>query len=396
MYRIGHFSSGIFEAGGVASYITALSKFQQNSGHKIFYLIICGSGDEMKFMSTHSNQSPESLIFARDLTGLIEKIEMLQLSIFHLHSAVALPSPSESIIPMIRTVHVHTPYCPSGSRYLKRWQQPCDRPYSLGGCLRGHLIDRCGSMRLQNIWTGFERVWQEMETLPQIHTIANSEFVRTQMLRSGYPADKLHKLLLPAPAVQDYTPPPREDTPHFLYLGRIAPQKGWEWLLRSLTHLKIPIHLDIAGTGNEQQNQEIRDLATALGLNDRITLHGWVKPEQAQGLLQNARALIFPSVWHEPAGLVTLEAAAMGRAVIASDVGGIPEYGDRLSNVILVAANDQPGLVQSMERLAQDWQLACALGQRGRQNAIDHFSMAQHEQELMQLYQRAIADKKSS
>ncbi|MBW4553902.1 MAG: glycosyltransferase family 4 protein [Aphanocapsa sp. GSE-SYN-MK-11-07L] len=314
----------------------------------------------------------------------------MNLDILHIHAEFNLPFPSE--VSIVRTVHVHTPYCPSGSRYLNRWEKRCDRAYSLGGCLWGHLFDHCGSVRPQKLLAEFQRVRLEMESLPQILTIANSEFVRDQMLRSGYPADKVQTLLCPAPAAKAYVLPPAEGTPHFLFLGRIAPEKGWGWLLKSLSCVKIPVHLDIAGSGNEQQNRAIQVLAERLGLMDRVTFHGWINPQQAMRLLQQTRALIFPSIWHEPAGLVTLEAAAMGRAVIASQVGGIPEYGNRLGNVILVEASDQQGLTERIEHLAQDWQLASNLGYRGYQNAQQHFSIVQHEQQLMQLYQRAIAE----
>lgn len=386
MMRIGHYINGLNKPGGINRYIRSISLEQSLQDHNILY-----------FDSTFNGQKIDDSfcdipIILRDKHDLLKQIKRWNLDILHIHAEFNQLLPTG--ISIIRTVHVHTPYCPSGSRYLAASSTPCDRPYSLGGCLWGHLIDRCGSVRPQKLWAGFERVWQEMESLPHIHTIANSGFVRDQMLRSGYPSDKLHTLLLPAPEVQDYTLPPVEGVPHFLFLSRIAPEKGWEWLLRSMADVKIPVHLDIAGTGNDQQNRAIRLLAEHLELSERVTFHGWVQPEQAMMLLQQARALIFPSVWHEPAGLVTLEAAAAGRAVIASNVGGIPEYGDRLGNVILVAANDRLRLTESIEQLAQDWQLAVTLGQRGYQNAQKHFSMAQHEQDLMQLYQRAIADSK--
>jgi glycosyltransferase involved in cell wall biosynthesis len=96
--------------------------------------------------------------------------------------------------------------------------------------------------------------------------------------------------------------------------------------------------------------------------------------------------LIFPSVWHEPAGLVTLEAAAVGRAVIASNVGGIPEYINALNNGLLVMPNDIQGLTQAIELLARDEDLAAQLGQTGRQNVEKNFDLAAHVQAVMCIY----------
>ena len=225
-----------------------------------------------------------------------------------------------------------------------------------------------------------------MEILNKITTLANSEFVKNQMVLSGYTEDKIQILRLPAPAKKEYVAPPKEGIPHFLFLGRITPEKGYNWLLESLATVKHPVHLDIAGQGNSVQEQAIRSQAQSLGLNDRVTFHGWVNEEQVFALLKQARAVVFPSVWHEPAGFVTLEAAAAGRAVIASRVGGIPEYAECLKNALLVEPNDVEGLARSIEKLGLDYALAQQLGNNGREGVTKHFLLTDHVQELMELY----------
>jgi len=226
-----------------------------------------------------------------------------------------------------------------------------------------------------------------MQVLGEVRAIANSQFVKDQMLRSGYRADNISVLHLPAPDIAEYFPPEQEDVPHFVFLGRITPEKGLVWLLRALAEVKVPVHMDIAGSGNQKQEQEIRLLAERLGLMNRITFHGWVNEAQAIQLIQRARAVVFPSVWHEPAGFVSLEAAAAGRAIVASKVGGIPEYAGRLQNALLVEPNDVYGLARSIEQLATDWSEAKQMGEQGRQMAKEHFSLEKHLEELMRLYE---------
>jgi glycosyltransferase involved in cell wall biosynthesis len=165
-----------------------------------------------------------------------------------------------------------------------------------------------------------------MDALKEVPAIANSQFVKDQMIRSGYSADNIRVLHYPAPEIGDYFPPEQEMYRILFFLGRITPEKGFVWLLRALAEVKVPLHMDIAGSGNQEQEQAIRRLAERLGLMNRITFHGWVNEAKAIQLIQGARALVFPSVWHEPAGIVSLEAAAAGRPIIASSVGGIPEY----------------------------------------------------------------------
>jgi len=65
-------------------------------------------------------------------------------------------------------------------------------------------------------------------------------------------------------------------------------------------------------------------LVNQLGLNNRVTWHGWCNSERMDVLYQQCFAIIFPSVWPEPAGLITLEAYARYRPVIASKLVEFP------------------------------------------------------------------------
>jgi len=381
---IGHYMYGIWHPGGIATYIRRISKAQRAAGHTVNYLDSCP-------FTGLQDEAVDLPIVVRDDNDLFIQAKAYGLDILHLHTNVGVIPPGST--PVIRTIHSNSPYCPSGSRYLKRWGQACDRAYSLGGCLWGHLVDHCGSIRPQRFYPGFQSTWQEMHTLSEVPAIANSQFVKDQMIRSGYPADNIHVLHCPAPELGDYFPPEQEDVPHFVFLGRITPEKGFVWLLRALAEVKVPIHLDIAGVGNQEQEQTIRRLAERLELMNKITFHGWVNEAKAIQLLQRSRALVFPSVWHEPAGIVSLEAAAAGRAVIASSVGGIPEYTGRLQNALLVEPNDVQGLAQSIEQLATDSSLTKRMGAEGRKMAKEHFSLEKHLEELMSLYKLAVERK---
>jgi glycosyltransferase involved in cell wall biosynthesis len=403
--RIAHFLPNMWLPGGMGQYIQRLSQAQHQAGHEIFFVDPAATTNQQAF----GQQIP---IAAKPMQAWLDHLPDLGIEILHVHAALSgEPSVLEQTLAnhpnfkVLRSMHNHGAYCPSGSRYLQNWKQPCDRQYSITGCLWGHLIDHCGSVRPPQIAAGFQRIQQELQTLAQIPTIANSTFVKQQMVRAGYAADQIHVALLPAPAQSPQSSKrserPTQKVPpsrlvRFLYLGRLTPQKGWPWLLKAfaqLSSLPIPCHLDIAGTGSVEQEQALRTLAQHLQLADKITLHGWVESSQAQELLHQCRALIFPSVWHEPAGLVTLEAAAAGRAVIASNVGGIPEYAQALGNSLLVEPNDIAGLATAMARLTTDTQLAEQLGQTGQNQVNQLFSLDQHERTIMHLYQQALASK---
>lgn len=378
--RIGHYNYDIWAQGGVASYIWRVGQAQAETGHKVHYY--------SQIHSNHKNNL-EKPSLVKDESALFHKALEDKLDILHLHSPVtSLPLNG---LPIIRTVHGHAPFCPSGSRYLGRWQQPCNRAYHPCSCLWGHIIDRCGSARPPNLYSNFQQTKTEMKLLRHIPVIAVSSFVREQMIRSGYPEDNIQVLHSFAPNAHQYVPPPQLGIPRFLFLGRLSPQKGPDWLLRALKEVKQSIHLDIAGDGYILP--ELKRLVSQLGLEDQVTFHGWVNQPRIMNLIQSTRAIIFPSLWHEPAGLVTLEAAAAGRAVIASNVGGIPEYASFLQNALLVEPGSISDLAQKISRLASDWNLSYQLGKQGRERAEAKFSVGDYLSRLTSTYEKTILSK---
>ena len=373
--KIGHYAHGIWLPGGVASYIRRISREQIRLGHDVVYFDLASAGQT-------TDDESERVCFARDEDELFQLAVRQNLDILHVHSTL---TPRKSFpVPVLRTVHGHHPYCPSGGRFLKRQQQPCDRTYSVLGCSWNHFASRCGSMRPMQMLGGFRDTLNEMQTLNVIPTVTVSHFLKQQMVRSGYDPSLIHVLHLPAPEVKTYVPPPTDGVPRFVFLGRITPQKGVAWLLRAVKEVSVPIQLDIAGEGYEEP--AMKQLASHLGLSDRVTFHGWVSGEKVNRLLAGARALVFSSIWHEPAGLVSLDAMSNGRPVIASRVGGVPEMVEQDINGLLVEPNDVSGLADAIKRLASDWGLAEQLGRTGHEVAGSRYNVSNHPKQLLQIY----------
>jgi glycosyltransferase involved in cell wall biosynthesis len=211
------------------------------------------------------------------------------------------------------------------------------------------------------------------------------------MVRAGCPPDQLRAIHSPAPDVENgVSPLPRTDPPRFLYLGRLVPQKGLSWLLRSFAEVSPAAHLDIAGEGPQLEN--MKALARGLGIRSRVTFHGWVESTRVPSLIRRSRAVVFPSVWHEPAGLISLEAAAYGRALISSRVGGIPEYTNE-DRALLVEAGDQDGLADAISLLAQDGDQAQRMGKCGAKGIRSDFSMSDFLDALRAFYRSSIQDR---
>jgi glycosyltransferase involved in cell wall biosynthesis len=134
---------------------------------------------------------------------------------------------------------------------------------------------------------------------------------------------------------------------HLLFIGRLDYYKGVHTLLEAFALLDTnDLRLHIAGDG------VLAAEVTAWASRDpRIAYHGAVDGERRRQILRDADALICPSTWDEPFGLVVLEAYAAGLPVIAARSGALPELVTHGETGLLVAPASVPELADSMRAL---------------------------------------------
>ncbi|MGI2903924.1 glycosyltransferase family 4 protein [Tolypothrix sp. VBCCA 56010] len=324
----------------------------------------------------------------------LKNVDQSQLKLLHLHSPDLLLDVTGEC-PVIFTVHNHSFYCPSGTKYLAEQNTICQRNFSYLGCTWGKLIDKCGSRKPSRVIDEFKETQRLQNILKKIKVtfIANSDYVRQELIKNGVPTEQTVTLRCGIPIPQTATTPLTLEThknQRMLFVGRIVPDKGLEWLLKSLVHTNPRIQLDIAGEGWDRPRLE--RLAEKLGLTNRIVWHGWCDSDKLNRLYQECLTVIFPSVWPEPAGLVTLEAYARYRPVIASAVGGIPEHLQDGKTGILVTANDIKKLSDAITDLSTNYQKCVCLGEQGHALFMKEFTMDVHVKHLQKIYENTILE----
>jgi glycosyltransferase involved in cell wall biosynthesis len=113
---------------------------------------------------------------------------------------------------------------------------------------------------------------------------------------------------------------------YFFYIGRHQPYKNLHRTIEAFAAL--PTHLDcelrISGPGDRRYTPRLQALAAELGVADRVQFMGYVDDMQLPIWLNQAIALVFPSLW-EGFGLPVLEAMACGTPVITSNLSSLPE-----------------------------------------------------------------------
>jgi glycosyltransferase involved in cell wall biosynthesis len=118
-----------------------------------------------------------------------------------------------------------------------------------------------------------------------------------------------------------YTPSYEYDD-YLLYIGRLSDEKGINILLNAMQFVP-EAQLKIVGAGNERENLE--KLSNDLNLKN-VEFSGAKWGDEAKQVIRRARFIVIPSLWHENFPYVVTESYAIGKALIVSDKGGLPEY----------------------------------------------------------------------
>ncbi|MEH1786268.1 glycosyltransferase family 4 protein [Nostoc sp.] len=366
--------------------------FEENLIYQCSNFNVGGSGGVETYLASLFEHRPPDI--SDRVIKSLKNIDQSQFKLLHIHSPDLLLQLTGEC-PTIFSVHNHSLYCPSGTKYLAGQQTICDRNFSYLGCSWGKLVDKCGSRKPLRTLRELQTTHQFLDVLKKIKItfIANSEYVRQELIKNGVPPEQTVTLHCGISIPQTATAPLSleiHQNHRILFAGRIVSDKGLEWLLKTLIHTNPHIQLDIAGEGWERPRLE--KLASTLGLNNRITWHGWCDTDKLNKLYQQCFAVIFPSVWPEPAGLITLETYARYRPVIASAVGGIPEHLRDGETGILVPANDIQKLAGAINELYIDHPKSRYMGEQGHALLMKEFTMNAHVNNLRTIYAKTIAE----
>jgi glycosyltransferase involved in cell wall biosynthesis len=105
-------------------------------------------------------------------------------------------------------------------------------------------------------------------------------------------------------------------------VGRLAETKGVRDAVEAWRRSGVDLPLAIAGTG--PLRGELAAAAEADGSG--LEVLGWVDRDRLSGVYRRARALVMPSRWQEPFGIVGLEALRFGVPVVTWESGGVAEW----------------------------------------------------------------------
>jgi glycosyltransferase involved in cell wall biosynthesis len=189
---------------------------------------------------------------------------------------------------------------------------------------------------------------------------------------------------------------PRDEAPLVVAAARLAPEKGFDVLLRAFASMRgrLPrARLVLAGRGLEED--ALTALADELGIAEAVDFLGWVARDKIEAVLDRAAVVAVPSRM-EGFGLTALEAALRARPVVASRVDGLPEVVEDGVTGVLVPPDDPDALAAELVALIEDPDRAERIGRAARERAQLHFGEERYLRDHEALYLRLGSQRSST
>jgi glycosyltransferase involved in cell wall biosynthesis len=180
-------------------------------------------------------------------------------------------------------------------------------------------------------------------------------------------------------------------------LGTVAnlfPRKGYEVMLRALPAIvrAVPtVHYVIVGSDDDDHADRLKRLAHELKIADRVHIVGFQDP--VQPFLASLDLYVHPALM-EGFGIAVVEAMAMGKAVVATTTGGLPEVVAQGETGLLVPPGDVGSLAAAVVSLLEDGVRREQMGLSGRARAHERFSLDAFVAQVEHLYGEILAAEK--
>ncbi|MBB1287128.1 glycosyltransferase family 4 protein [Flavisolibacter sp. BT320] len=219
--------------------------------------------------------------------------------------------------------------------------------------------------------------------------ISISNGVARFFMASGMVAKEKMKTIYHGTTVDDIHLVPRQQAdPDFVVIGRLVGFKGHRYALEAMTILakKYPqAQLHFYGVGPEEES--LRQMTTALGLEANVIFHGFV--ENLKEKLPDHSIALMPSIG-EPFGLVFFDAFKAGLPVVAFDLPAGNEIIQDKENGLLANPLDAASLAARVEELLQDAELFQSTRQKAIAVLKDHFTIGQMAERYIDFYRETV------
>lgn len=296
-----------------------------------------------------------------------------------------LPELRRAGVPVVQTLHDYKWLCPDSSMLRP---DGCICGACAGRAFRHCIAGRCkkGSLAASAMAAaeGYYHRFRHASSMIDAW-ISPSAFLRDTFAAHGLDAGKIRVIHNPYPGGGCDALALR-DGGYGLYVGSLAAIKGVGTILKALKDVPGD-RLHVVGGGSPEEENALKARAVELGIADRVSFLGRLYGEALRHEQAGARYGVLPSICNENFPYSVMEMLAIGKPVIGSAIGGIPELVRDGETGLLFPAGDAPALADRMRRLSGDASLAERLGRGGKLFVSEECSAGTHFDRIMDVYQ---------
>lgn len=248
-------------------------------------------------------------------------------------------------IPIVYTAHDLKSVCPNYQ--MLNHGTVCEK------CLHGNYINcfLTGCMKDSKTKSLLAMMEAEVYKVKKIYqkidlVITPSEFYKKKIEEAGVVSCPVVHMTNFLPEGTEYVNG-TEQGKYFLYFGRLSREKGILTLVKAYAQAKVERPLYIVGTGPVEE--QIKSLVEEKELHERVILLGFKLGQELKSIVANALCVCLPSEWYENGPYSIMEAQAVGRPVIVTENGGLPELVEDGVTGYIVRPNDVEDLAEKLE-----------------------------------------------
>ena len=392
--------------GGSEKYYFELGKLLKEHGNEVAYFSMkddrnIKTGDKEYFvekidLNTGSKLKALDVIYSKEnYKKMQEAIDDFKPDIVHLNnfqrqlSASIVDCCKKNNIPMVFTAHDMQAICPASAMLYKGniCGDCIENGYS--SCIKKSCIK---DSKLKSILGVLEaKYYRKNSIYSKIDFIITpSEFLKKQLIKGKIKYNRIetiYNFVIDANEEKNIN-----DEKYAFYFGRLSIEKGILNVLKSIKQLNSG-KLFIAGEGPEKEN--IEKFIKENNLEDRVKMVGYLKQEQVKEYIKKSRFVVVPSIWYENCPYSILETMEIGKPIIGSKIGGIPELIEDKKNGFVYEYNDINELAEKMKILFDDNEIANQQGKMSRKLYKEKYSENIYYNKILKIYTNLIKEREN-
>lgn len=340
-------------------------------------------------LNTSSKLKAFDVIYSKENKNKMkEALEDFRPDVVHLNnfqrqlSASIIDAIKEKNIPIVFTAHDVQAICPAITM-MDNGKNICEK--CMGGKYINCIKNKCNKgSTLKSIIGAIEGTYYRNKKIYSKkidYIITPSEFYRKKLIEDGIKEEKIQ-------AIHNFVDVSQynlklEDEGYALYFGRLSKEKGILNLIEAFLKQNNG-KLYIAGEGPEKE--KIEQIIKERKIQEKVKLLGFLNSDEMKEKIRKCKFVVVPSIWYENCPYSVMETLTIGKPVIGSNIGGIPELVKDGFNGFTYKYDDIQDLAEKMKILFENKELVKQMSENAKKEAIQLYNKQNYYENIMKIY----------